>query len=151
MARCAWAGASIFLGRTAKDQGHYSPAAAHLAESLALFRELDYRDAVAFTLEGFAGLAAARGPHPEGAIRAARLFGAAEAFREAIRSPMAPVDRPEYDRDVAAARAQLDEAAFEAAWREGRTMPWEEVVASVLAEEERPGSNGEHGHPEAAR
>ncbi len=64
---------------------------------------------------------------------------------------MAPVDRPEYDRDVAAARAQLDEAAFEAAWREGRTMPWEEVIASVLAEEERPGSKGEHGHPEAAR
>ena len=40
-------------------------------------------------------------------------------------------DRAEYDRNVAAVRAQLDEAAFAAAWAEGRAMAadgWEQVV-----------------------
>jgi non-specific serine/threonine protein kinase len=121
-----------FLGRVAKDQRRYRGAADHLAESLALFRELDYRDAIAFTLEAFAGLATAAGPYPAAAVRAAQLFGAAEVLREAIGSPMAPVDRPEYEQDVAAARAHLDEAAFEAAWKEGRAMPLETVIAVAL-------------------
>jgi predicted ATPase/transcriptional regulator with XRE-family HTH domain len=121
-----------FLGRVEKDLGHYDRAEDYLVESLVVFRELKYRDAIAFTLEAFAGVAA----HTlslDGALRATRLFGAAEALREALGSPMAPVDRHEYDRDVQIARDQLDEQTFEAAWRKGRTMPIGEIISLLTS------------------
>jgi len=83
---------------------------------------------IVHALEGVAGLAAAQGD----ARRAARLYGAAEALREVIRTPLAPFDRTEYDRYVAVARAQLDEAAFSAVWAEGRAMPLEQAIAEAL-------------------
>ena len=119
-----------FLGRAAKEQGDHGRAAARLTEACGLFGKVADRDGLAFTTEGLAGLAAARGD----AASAARLFGAAEAQREAIGSPMMPVDRPEYERDVAAARAQLDASAFVATWAEGRTLALEQAVAYALEE-----------------
>jgi DNA-binding CsgD family transcriptional regulator len=62
------------------------------------------------------------------ALWAARLWGAAESLREAIGRPMPPVYRAEYERSVAAARAQLGEKAFAAAWAEGRTMTPEQAL-----------------------
>jgi len=52
------------------------------------------------------------------------MYGAAEALREVIRNPLAPFDCTEYDRGVAAACAQLDEAAFAAVWAEGGRCRW---------------------------
>jgi hypothetical protein len=43
-----------------------------------------------------------------------------------------PSERPEHEAHFAAARAALDPAAFERAWREGRTMPSEDVVDDEL-------------------
>ena len=60
---------------------------------------------------------------------AARLFGAAEAIREAIGAPLPPVSRADYERDVAAVRAQLDEAMFTSLWAEGRAMTIEQAIA----------------------
>jgi hypothetical protein len=57
----------------------------------------------------------------------------AEALREAIGAPLPPDERPDYEREVAHVRAQLDEAAFKAAWQEGRVMTLEEAVAFALA------------------
>ena len=129
-----------FLGRVATAQGDYNQAAAQLAEALTLFGELRYKDAIAFTLEGFAGLAVASAQAQAtaaadaraSALHAARLFGAGEVLREKINLPMSPVDRPDYERDVAAAHALLDETAFEEAWAEGRTMTLEQAVAYAL-------------------
>ncbi len=119
---------SSFLGRTVKALGNFGQAAIHLTESLELFRDLGDKDGIAFALEGFAGLAVAGGA-PE---RAAHLFGAAAALREVISSPMAPVDEPEYERDVATARAQMDEAAFRDAWAAGWAMSLEQIMAYAL-------------------
>jgi non-specific serine/threonine protein kinase len=71
---------------------------------------------------------------------AARLFGATEALREAIRiGPAAAYpDRIEYDRYVAAVRAQFDEAAFAAAWAKGRVMTLEQAIECALLEPETP-------------
>jgi hypothetical protein len=44
-------------------------------------------------------------------------------------------DRFEIERYVAAVKEQLDDAAFEAAWTEGRTMSFEEAVAYALGED----------------
>lgn len=83
-----------------------------------------------FTAYCLAGLAGIAGAHrqPE---RAARLFSAAEALRESAGLPLPRVQRTDYDRDVAAARAQLDEAAFAVAWATGRALTLEEAIAEA--------------------
>jgi hypothetical protein len=42
------------------------------------------------------------------------------------------------DHDVAAVRAQLDDATFAAAWAEGQAMSLEQAVAYALAEPVEP-------------
>ncbi len=79
-------------------------------------------------LEGLAGVAGAlRRPD-----RAARLFGAAQAFRTSLGTPLAPVARPVYERNLARARAQLDEPIWAAAWAEGQALSLDQVVAYAL-------------------
>jgi len=72
--------------------------------------------------------------------RAARLLGATEAVREAIQIGLSAAypDRIEYDRYVAAVRAQLDEAVFAAAWAEGRALTLEQAIEYALSEPETP-------------
>jgi len=60
---------------------------------------------------------------------AARLWGTAEAQREAYSLPLAPVYRADYEQAVAASRTQLGEQSFAAAWAEGRSMTPEQVLA----------------------
>jgi DNA-binding NarL/FixJ family response regulator len=62
--------------------------------------------------------------------QAARLLGAVEALREASNIRLSPLRRAEYDRTVEGIRAQLDEATFAAAWKVGRAMPLDEVLAA---------------------
>jgi non-specific serine/threonine protein kinase len=131
------------LGYLAQHQGEYRQAAALFEESLALFLEIGNKIGVAECLEGLASVATAEW-QPDarasarhaakggGAERAPRLFGAAEALREVANTPLPPYRRADYDRDVAAARAQLDEAAFAAAWGAGRAMRMEQAVAYAL-------------------
>jgi len=64
--------------------------------------------------------------------RAARLFGAAEALLQDVGAPMSPSNVADYERSVAAARAELDQATFEAAWAEGRMMPLEAAIELAL-------------------
>jgi hypothetical protein len=82
---------------------------------------------MAYSLEGFAFLAAARGQ----AARAARLFGAVESFRESVGSRRPPL--PDRERVVAEARAQLGGDAFAAAWAAGRTMTLVQAIAEADA------------------
>jgi hypothetical protein len=90
---------------------------------------LGHRGAVANQLENVAYVAVDRGDVDRGA----RLFGAAEALREAADSPMAFDEAPEYAEFVARARGSLDPAAFDPAWAAGRTMALAEAVALALA------------------
>jgi predicted ATPase/DNA-binding SARP family transcriptional activator len=116
------------LGRVATDQGDWGLASGRFVESLSLFRELIQRNGIAYVLEGVAGLSAAQGQ----TYRAACLFGAVEALREAIHTPLSAFDRPEYERKVATVRAQMDEATFTAAWAAGRRMTLEQAIAYAL-------------------
>jgi predicted ATPase/DNA-binding SARP family transcriptional activator/DNA-binding CsgD family transcriptional regulator len=89
---------------------------------------------VAYCLEGLAALAASEGS----LARAGRLWGAAEALLEQIEVTAyiyAP-DRSAYQHRVSAARVQLDEAAWQAAWTEGREMTPQRAVGYALSEEE---------------
>ncbi len=81
-------------------------------------------------LVGLAGVAGCKG-QPE---RAARLFGAAEALHQAFGTHIEHADRIEYDHNVAATRAQLDEATFTLAWAEGRAMTLEQAITAALGD-----------------
>jgi predicted ATPase len=104
-----------------------------LKEALALDRELGSWAYGAYCLEGFAGLAGARGQ----GVRAARLWGAAEALRTDIGAPPSLDARPLYERSLAAARAQLGEAQWEAAFAQGMAMSAEEATDYALGEGDR--------------
>ncbi|HEU5102048.1 MAG TPA: tetratricopeptide repeat protein, partial [Roseiflexaceae bacterium] len=124
------------IGMVAVDQGDYARVGAYLAEGLTLLRELGDRWQTALALEACASLAAQtqRDGHAQmGALRAARLFGAVEMFRETLGAPLLPIYRDHYQRGLAAARALLDQAAFAAAWEEGRAMTLEQAIAEALA------------------
>ena len=99
-------------------------------EGLKLSVELGNEADVAHCLEGLAPVAAAEGR----IVRAARLWGAAEALLEKLEAGVYTYvpDRSLQQSQVAAARSQLDEEAFEEAWREGRTMPFEQAVEYAL-------------------
>src|SRR4029078_1672765 len=74
------------LSLLALHEGAYERVRPLLDESLALAQELGSREKIACALNGFASLAAVRAEP----IAAARLFGAADALRQAIGVPMAP-------------------------------------------------------------
>jgi len=112
------------LGRIEVHRGELSAARRCYQQSLALNQQVGEKWMTPFNLEGLAGVVAT-----QGALRwAAQLWGAAEALREAIDVPRLPVDRVGYEQAVGAARAQLGEEAFAAAWQEGWMMKLEQVL-----------------------
>jgi non-specific serine/threonine protein kinase len=121
------------LGDVLRSQGD-------LVQALRLYRQAlaAYRDAntskwdVMECLRRIAGICGEQ----QQADRAAKLFGAVEALGETVNIKLPPLDRADLDRDVAAARAQLDESTFTAAWGEGRKMTLEQAIAFALEDEQ---------------
>ncbi len=114
------------LARVATVQGAPAAARALYEQSLAIATEGNYKWDIAFSLEGLAGVVAAQGEPAWGA----QLWGAAEALREVISSPIPPVERADYERSVAVASTQLGEKAFAAIWAEGRAMTPEQAFSA---------------------
>jgi tetratricopeptide (TPR) repeat protein len=112
------------LGRVAHCEGDLVRARVHLEKSLRVFAASGEKLRIAECLEGLASVAGTQGLSE----RAARLIGAASSLREAMGTPLPPVDRPGYERDVANARAALGEAALTAAWAQGRAMTLAQAV-----------------------
>ena len=123
--------ALLELGRTLHAQGDHTQAAAHFAEGLTLFATVLGKQGSA--IECLAELGGVIGAQGQPA-RAARLFGAAEALREGLGLPMHPATQAAYARDLAAVRAQIDEAAFAAEWAAGHAMTLEQAIAYALGE-----------------
>jgi DNA-binding SARP family transcriptional activator len=73
-------------------------------------------------------------------IRAARLWGAAEALREQMGMSLSHFDLAAsgYEQDLAAVRSTLGEASFDAAWAEGRAMSPEQAIEYALGAVEEP-------------
>jgi non-specific serine/threonine protein kinase len=112
--------------------GDHRRARALYEEGLALARRLRLKHYIATLLHAPAMSAVAEG-RPE---RAARLWGAAEALREAIGAILTPTERSYYGPHIGAARSRLgDELSWEAAWAEGRAMTQEEAIEYALATE----------------
>lgn len=116
------------MGSTAFQRGEYERMPGLYAECLKVAWEQGHRDLRACALAGVAGAIGIQG-QPEAACR---LFGASEAALEALGIGWASFDQPVVEGMVAAVRAELDEAAFRAAWEEGRAMSVDEAVSYAL-------------------
>jgi DNA-binding CsgD family transcriptional regulator len=118
------------LGLNAVILHDFDGASGFLRENLRVAREADYKLAIQYSLFGL-GMVAAAGGHP---ARAARLWGAEEAMREAFGIKITPLARSttNYEGYLATARSGLDEPTFAAAWSEGRAMTTEEAVEYAL-------------------
>ncbi len=107
----------------------YEQAAALLRESIGIARETGDQATTAYCLERFADLSSAG----ERFDRAARLFGAADALRQASSSSRSPADALNLETAIAGVRAELDESAWTRAWNEGRTMSLQQAVEYALS------------------
>jgi predicted ATPase/DNA-binding CsgD family transcriptional regulator len=105
-------------------------------EGLTVSAELGNESDVVHCLEGLASIAGAEGS----IVRAARLWGAAEALLEEIEVGVHTYvpDRSLHQSQVAAARAQLEEAEWTAAWAEGLAMTSERTLEYALEQEATP-------------
>jgi predicted ATPase/DNA-binding CsgD family transcriptional regulator len=119
------------LGVATLEQGDYERAALHEEEFLRELRDTKEKVGIVYGLMVMAGVAVLRGEPP---ARAARLWGAEEALREAIAFPALPYDRAHYDYEgyQTAARSRMDKDSFAAAWTEGRTMSPEQALEYAL-------------------
>jgi tetratricopeptide (TPR) repeat protein len=99
-------------------------------EALRLARAMNNHLEMAIAPATLAGALGALG-HPQ---QAARLFGASERALERLGAFHLPNDKWEIDDMIAAVRAQLDEATFQAAWEEGRELTLEQALAQALDE-----------------
>ncbi|MGW4276205.1 hypothetical protein ACWEGQ_28500, partial [Streptomyces seoulensis] len=68
-----------------------------------------------------------------GAVRAARLLGAAHAARRDTGAPLPPAERGDVDRVTAAARAVLGVRAFDEVFEKGTSLSPAEAVRRVRA------------------
>jgi predicted ATPase/DNA-binding SARP family transcriptional activator len=127
----AWMGGT--LGWVALEQGDVERAVPYFAQGLMAFQEFGDKQNIVRRIEALAAASAKAQRHQVmAAQRAARLFGAASTLRDAIGVHLSPADRSLYEPYLAAARAQLDEATFAAAWAEGRAMTLEQAMAYAL-------------------
>ena len=113
------------LAQVSFVQGDYAAARALFEESLTL-SNAGNTYFIANCLVGFAALAAAQGAW----TWATRLSGAAGALCQAIHGVLPPAVRAMQEFTSAAARAQLGEDVFTAAWAEGCTMTPEQALAA---------------------
>ena len=116
--------------------GDYERATTSLRESLSLARELDHKLFIQYCIIGLACVAAAQG----WPVRAARLWGAAEGMSETYGTHFTRAGHSliDYEGRLDAARTQLEEAAWTAAWAEGRAMNSEQAVEYALEEKAAP-------------
>jgi predicted ATPase/transcriptional regulator with XRE-family HTH domain len=129
----------LSLGCFAWRQGDTASAQQYVEESLAISQHRAIPVMIALCLVWLGIILVARGQP----TRAARLWGAAERlgeplgvsgqqlFDQPLNREIDPAARAYYVQAEITARALLGEAAFAAAWAEGRSMPPDQVVADA--------------------
>jgi predicted ATPase/DNA-binding CsgD family transcriptional regulator len=113
------------LARVEVLQGNHVAVHTLYEESLAIYRALNNKEGVALCLDGLAGALVAQ----EEPAWAARIWGTAETLRKTIGVTIPPIWRAFYERSTAAARTQLGEETFAAAWAQGQSMTPEQALA----------------------
>jgi predicted ATPase/ATP/maltotriose-dependent transcriptional regulator MalT len=132
------------LGIVAWMRGDLDRAPQLVQEALRLRWELGDKPGIAACLETLAEIGASEGR----ARRAARLYGGADGLLQAIGVRILATRHDGGRGGLSAARSQLGEAVFTAAYNAGRSVPLERAVAEALASEHGTRSSG-GGGPES--
>jgi tetratricopeptide (TPR) repeat protein len=118
------------LGNAYVALGDFSHGRSCLSECLREYHEQGQLLGIAAAIDGFAALADAENR----AEKSASAFGAAEALRESMGTPLAPAERQVRDSTYRRLRSSLGEAAFSAAFFAGGAGPLEKTVEVILAD-----------------
>jgi non-specific serine/threonine protein kinase len=137
------------LAMVALHEGRPADARALLADGLRNWQAVGATNLIVVSLDAHAAAIAAQGD----AVRATQLLGAAHSLRQAM------AIRPLYHRKggspgrmaATTARAQLSEAAFEAAFARGCAMSLEQAIADALEDSETTGPGAGIGAVTTAR
>jgi predicted ATPase/DNA-binding CsgD family transcriptional regulator len=119
------------LGWAALLGGELGRAKAQFGENLTLSKIRGDKRTLLMSLEGLACVAGAEGE----AIRAARLFGAAEALMEEITYRLVPQERAVLEPYRASVRSRLEESAWEEAVAEGGALGLDQAIGYALSKE----------------
>jgi predicted ATPase/transcriptional regulator with XRE-family HTH domain len=115
------------LGHVELAAGDQTRAAALFAECAPLFEAIGNPLYLSWCLEGFAGVAAARGMW----ALTARLSGARDALKECLGLGVPPADPAGYAQSLAASRDALGEDVFGVEYEVGRSLSPDRAVAEV--------------------
>jgi predicted ATPase/DNA-binding CsgD family transcriptional regulator len=124
----------VLMGLVAVREGDLVQACTFYQESLTIMRNLGGPWNLSMPLATLSHVAAIQGQ----AIRAARLAGAVAALGELHHTPLIPLSEELFHKGLAMARQALGEAAYAAAWAEGRSLTLPEAIAEALAVEVTP-------------
>ena len=131
------------LGYLSLRRGDTGSARSLFRESLALFRNQGDRRGIADCITGLACVLVSMGQR----VRAAQLFGLAEALRELAGATIWPANTADYQRSLTVLRSQPDQAGLDEAWATGRALPADRTIAELLAEESPAVPGDPAGHP----
>jgi predicted ATPase/DNA-binding XRE family transcriptional regulator len=120
------------LGEIALVQGDYAQALSWLKEGLVYSRHIPHRRSVTLTLAYLAAIIGTAPSHIKDVQRAARIWGAVEALRQAAGLSFSLAHRVRLEHYIEQARAGLNPMAWAAAWAEGRAMSLEQTIEYAL-------------------
>ena len=118
------------LGRIAVEQGDYSEARRNLEGSIRIYAEVGDQLGICESLDAFAWLAFKLGRNEQ----SIQLWGAAEALREKIGSPMSPVDQDQHKQAVEESRRLLSSDVFSESWMKGLSMTLKEALELAVGD-----------------
>lgn len=117
----------INLGDVELHEGNLQQSAALYLEGLRNGQELGMKQYISMCLVGFGGIAAAM----KQPVLAVQLLAAAKALYETLGIVLPSTDRRMFERNLAAARFQMDEEGFMTAWAAGLAMETQEAIATA--------------------
>lgn len=116
------------IAHTQRALGNFAEAKKTYRETIKVFQDYGNRPSVAHQLECFAMIAIVE----EEPQRAAELFGAAEAIRDATGHKPTDEEQAEEAQFITRLHTMLPEAEFNALWAEGKSMTMEQSIQLAL-------------------
>ena len=115
-----------------RGMGELDKAAYYYKITIRLWKERGHPSAIAHQLECFGFIALAH----EDAVRATKLFSAADTARNTINSVRTPSEQKEFEEAVAQLKTGMDTDEFEKVWENGQTITLDDAVEFALEEAE---------------
>lgn len=121
------------LGNILLYEGDLVNAKSLFAENMVLTRRVGNKAFIAYTIQGYAALAAAQKKTRKGVM----LLAMTRKLQEeaADKAVISPAGEADFARTHAILREQVDEASFNAHWEEGNALTMEQAIELALSEE----------------